>query len=72
MGNSRHELGTYRGYRLYAIEDLRRFRGYALKPTVLPDGTTSEDAFTASAPTLLLVEELLRDSIDEEGEQAGR
>ena len=71
MREGRHELGRYRGYRLFAIEDQGRFRGYALRTTVLPDGTTSQDAFTAAAPTLPLVVELLRDSVDEEAGQGG-
>ena len=69
MGYGRHELGSYRGYRLYAVEDGGAYRGYALKPTVLPDGTTSEDAFTVTGGSLMLVEELLRDCVDEEAEQ---
>ena len=71
MSEGRHELGRYRGYRLFAVEDRGSFRGYALKTTVLPDGTTSQDAFTAAAPTLPLVVELLRDSVDDEAEHGG-
>ena len=71
MREGRHELGRYRGYRLFAVEDQGSFRGYALRTTVLPDGTTSQDAFTAAAPTLPLVVELLRDSVDEEAGHRG-
>lgn len=61
-----HELGTYRGFRLYVIEDGRRFRGYALRQVVDSSGTTSDDAFTVAGGNFDAVAVRLREIVDRE------
>ena len=56
------DLGAYRDYKLYAVEDGPAVRGYALRR----DDETSESAFTIAGPSVEAVARRLRELVDQE------
>jgi hypothetical protein len=60
------DLGAYRGFRLYLVDDGSRVRGYAMRTVVHPDGSTTEDNFTIAGNHSEAVVDLLRVIVDRE------
>jgi hypothetical protein len=56
------DLGAYRDYLLYAVEDGHAVRGYALHR----DDETSESAFTIAGTSVEAVARRLRELVDQE------
>lgn len=60
------DLGTYRGYRLFAYQARRGFRGYAVADGRGRPPSQEEGAFAVAASSLEQVAERLRALVDEE------
>ena len=64
VGGGRRELGTYRGYRLYAVED-GRVRGYAVR-NVQAGRSNHDESLQATGNSIEEVDACLRKLIDDE------